>query len=393
VVPVKDPDGDPVVSYDLEGAPEGMTIEAIDDTTGQITWKELEDEDVGVYEITVIACDSRDKCGSASYTLTVENIPEAPVVTFVYPLWANLKLGGTTLIMRAVCEGESWNHSFMAEAMDPDPGDELTYEWMINDQVQEDVVGPSLSYISQGVEETVVTITTISVKVTDTTGRSAEDRRTIVIGCGPAFQASVPIELSGFVAEPSAEGIVLTWVTSSETNNLGWNVYRSLTEDGPYVKVNERLIPGAGTSSEMKVYEYLDRTVAGSTCWYYLEQIDLNGTRTESARISTATTDAAEETRMELPRTFALKNFPNPFNPATGIEYALPDEHHVRLTIYNTIGQQVAVLVDAVQPAGVYKVTWRPERLQSGVYVYRLEAGSFVQSRKMTYLRKAIGSA
>ena len=296
-------------------------------------------------------------------------------------------------ITQKVCKGdEPWVVDFSVEAVDPNPGDVLTYAWYRTitsgkapgtEEALEGFTDNSLTYVFEGVLPDETVTYTVSVVVSDPSGESVRRDWTVQIGC-----KVVPIELSRFVAQPSVEGVVLSWATASETNNVGWNVYRSLAENGTYVKVNERLIPGAGTSSEMKIYEYVDRTaMASSTYWYYLEQVNLDGTRTQSFRISTATTDVAEETRRELPTAFALRNFPNPFNPATEIEYALPEEHHVRLTVYNILGQQVAVLVDAVRPAGVYRVTWRPERLQSGVYVYRLDAGSFVQAKKMTYLR------
>jgi hypothetical protein len=263
-------------------------------------------------------------------------------------------------------------------------GDAITYAWFVDGVEFEGYTESSLLYPFDGVLPDESETYTISVTVSDENDLSVTRTWTVQIGC----KVPVPIELSQFGAEPSAEGVVLHWATASETNNLGWNVYRSLTEDGAYVKVNKNLIPGAGTSSEMKVYEYLDHTAAASsTYWYYLEQVNLDGTRTQSFSISTAATDVAEEARQEVPKAFALRNFPNPFNPATEIEYALPEEQHVRLTVYNTLGQQIAVLVDAIRPAGVYRATWRPENLQSGVFVCKLEAGTTVQVRKMTYLR------
>jgi hypothetical protein len=336
---------------------------------------------------------------TALFTETAEAVPEeevetedtviageqGPKIVSATPDWDS--------ITRNICKEDApWTVDFSVEAEDPN-GDELTYAWDVGASAEdppfawwtplEGFTDPSLTYALDGVLEGQTVTYTLSVEVSDPGGLSVKRTWTIIIGC----KAPVPIELSRFVAQPSEEGVLLSWATASETNNLGWNVYRSLAEDGAYVKVNDRVIPGAGTSSEMKMYEYLDHTAGSSTYWYYLEQINLDGTRTQSFRVSTGPTDVAEETRRELPTAFALRNFPNPFNPATEIEYALPEERPVRLTVYNTVGQQVAVLVDAVRPAGVYRVTWRPQDLQSGVYVYRLDAGNFVQAKKMTYLR------
>jgi YD repeat-containing protein len=93
-----------------------------------------------------------------------------------------------------------------------------------------------------------------------------------------------------------------------------------------------------------------------------------------------------------LPARFALHaNYPNPFNPATRIRYELPRQARVRLTVYDVLGRRLAVLVDAEQAAGRYEVAWngRGERAlaASGVYVYRLEAGDFVQTRPMVLVK------
>lgn len=94
-----------------------------------------------------------------------------------------------------------------------------------------------------------------------------------------------------------------------------------------------------------------------------------------------------------LPTEISLsQNYPNPFNPTTDIAYALPDARQVKLTIYNVLGQSVRNLVSGVQEAGYHKVTWNGSDnagnpVPSGVYFYRLDAGSFSQSMKMVMLK------
>ncbi len=90
----------------------------------------------------------------------------------------------------------------------------------------------------------------------------------------------------------------------------------------------------------------------------------------------------------QTPVSFYLKqNYPNPFNPSTTISYGLMKTGQVKLNIYNILGEKVASLVDGVQNAGTYQLVWRPENLASGVYLYRLEAEGFVQTRKLILIR------
>jgi len=94
-----------------------------------------------------------------------------------------------------------------------------------------------------------------------------------------------------------------------------------------------------------------------------------------------------------MPTEFSLsQSYPNPFNPTCVIAYALPTDCQVKLVVYNLLGQRVKVLVDEHQDAGYKSVTWNGrddhgKELASGIYFYRIEAGSFVQSKKMLLMK------
>lgn len=89
-----------------------------------------------------------------------------------------------------------------------------------------------------------------------------------------------------------------------------------------------------------------------------------------------------------IPSQFELsQNYPNPFNTQTEISYALPNPSHVRIAIYNLLGQKVETLIDQDQAAGEYRVLWDGSGASSGVYFYRLEAGNYAQSRRMVLLK------
>jgi 5'-nucleotidase/UDP-sugar diphosphatase len=94
-----------------------------------------------------------------------------------------------------------------------------------------------------------------------------------------------------------------------------------------------------------------------------------------------------------LPQAFELhQNYPNPFNPETQISYSLPEDAKVKLTIYNVLGQRVLVLVDGYQSAGMQTVIWdgrseNGEKVSSGIYFYKLQAGEIVQTKKMSLMK------
>jgi len=89
-----------------------------------------------------------------------------------------------------------------------------------------------------------------------------------------------------------------------------------------------------------------------------------------------------------VPTRFGLsQNFPNPFNPSTTIRYGLPNHSQVTLSVFNTLGQQVAQLVNGDMEAGLHEVQFDGSGLSSGVYFYRLQAGSFVETRKLLLVR------
>jgi hypothetical protein len=89
-----------------------------------------------------------------------------------------------------------------------------------------------------------------------------------------------------------------------------------------------------------------------------------------------------------IPQEFRLEqNYPNPFNPSTTIRYGLPNRSHVTLSVFNTLGQSVSTLVNGEEEAGYHEVQFDGRHLSSGVYFYRIEAGSFVQTRKLLLIR------
>lgn len=98
--------------------------------------------------------------------------------------------------------------------------------------------------------------------------------------------------------------------------------------------------------------------------------------------------DVEDDRNRVLPVKFALgQNYPNPFNPSTVIGYSLPAESQVKITVFDVLGRAVATLADGMQPAGEKSVSWDASSMPTGIYFYRLQAGDFVQTKKLVLIR------
>jgi len=82
-----------------------------------------------------------------------------------------------------------------------------------------------------------------------------------------------------------------------------------------------------------------------------------------------------------------FQNYPNPFNPETHIRFGLPKASQVRIDVFNILSQRVATLLDDRKPAGYHEVLWDASQISSGIYIYRIKAGDFVQTKKMILMR------
>ncbi len=90
-----------------------------------------------------------------------------------------------------------------------------------------------------------------------------------------------------------------------------------------------------------------------------------------------------------IPEKYALEqNYPNPFNPSTVIEFSLPEDvGNVKLSIYNTLGEKVAELVNTALVAGKYQYQWNAQNVATGMYIYELRTDKFVSVKKMVLVK------
>jgi hypothetical protein len=196
----------------------------------------------------------------------------------------------------------------------------------------------------------------------------------------------LPVQLADFSAHRSDDVAMVTWKTLSEVNNYGFYVQRRTGAATSFTDIPDGFIPGRGTSIEEHTYVFTDRAPLPGTSYYRLRQVDLDGSVHAMGEVRVDVATAIPE---EIgPLTFALRqNYPNPFNPSTTITYVLPEHGAVRLEICDMLGRVVAVPVNEVQGPGAISIRFDASGLASGVYLYRLHAGSNVTAKRMVVVR------
>lgn len=186
----------------------------------------------------------------------------------------------------------------------------------------------------------------------------------------------VPVELTSFTAQAIDGNVVLNWSTATEVNNQGFEIQRN--SGNGFTTVG--FISGNGTTTEIKEYSYADKNLTAGNYNYRLKQIDFNGQFEYSNVVNV---------EIIAPAKFELaQNFPNPFNPSTMISFGLAVDSKVKISVYNLLGEQVALLLNSNLTAGNHNVSFDAKSLNSGVYFYKLEANgidgqNFSSTKKM----------
>ena len=189
---------------------------------------------------------------------------------------------------------------------------------------------------------------------------------------------TIPVELISFTGTLVDNSVKLEWSTASETNNQGFEIQRSIDDEG-YQTIT--FIEGVGTTTETTSYSYLDNPAIDNNIElrYRLKQMDYDGTFSYSNAINI---------EISTPIEFALmQNYPNPFNPSTKITFQIPESGLVSLKIYDVLGIEIATLVNEEKNPGKYEVDFNASNLSSGIYFYTLRAGNFVSIKKMMLIK------
>ncbi len=194
---------------------------------------------------------------------------------------------------------------------------------------------------------------------------------------------TIPVELVSFTASVSGRSVILNWSTATETNNRGFEVEKQIADNMEQSGMGQDwqkigFVSGYGTTTEARSYTYTDDNAVSGKYYYRLKQIDYDGSFAYSQVVN------ADLNRLSYELS---QNYPNPFNPATSISYSVPEKSAVNLEIFNSLGQKVRTLVNSTKEAGNYTVSFDAGNLSSGVYLYKLSAGKFSQTRKMILMK------
>ena len=194
-------------------------------------------------------------------------------------------------------------------------------------------------------------------------------------------ESAMPVSLQSFTSNVSGRNVGLQWVTSSETNNSGFNIERK-TLDGSWSKVG--YIAGNGTRNTPTTYNFNDIRLNTGKYQYRLKQIDNNG------NFEYHNLDGTIE--VGVPKNYDLsQNYPNPFNPTTKIDFSLPFNSKVILVVYDMSGREVKTLVNEARTAGYHTVEMNASMLSSGTYFFRIIANAngkdFISTKKMVLVK------
>jgi hypothetical protein len=189
----------------------------------------------------------------------------------------------------------------------------------------------------------------------------------------------MPVELTGFTSVVNGSNVILIWNTATEINNYGFDIERNIDQKG-WEKIG--FVKGYGNSSTPQKFSFTDAPIGAASIDYRLKQIDYNGQYQYSSAINVEFSRALVQPKYQL-----SQNYPNPFNPTTTISYSLPVDGFVSLKVYNVLGKEVSALVNENKKAGSYVVIFDGSRLASGVYIGKMNAGSYISSIKMIIIK------
>jgi len=191
-----------------------------------------------------------------------------------------------------------------------------------------------------------------------------------------------PAVPTGLIAEEE-EYISVSWQRNTDEEIQYYEVHKSLNED--FIEDQYSIF----TTTDTLIID--TSFTIGQTVFYRLGAVDLAGNMSNYSSVVSITVLGIDDEL--IPEVFALhQNYPNPFNPITTLRYDLPEQATVNIIIYDMLGRQVKTLLDQTQEAGFKSIIWNATNdygkpVSAGVYLYKIQAGEFVKTKKMVLLK------
>lgn len=204
-------------------------------------------------------------------------------------------------------------------------------------------------------------------------------------GSGTICFGALPVTLISFESKVNKNDVKLIWVTDNEINNAGFDVERTtVTLSGVEGWQKVGYIQGKGNTTWQSIYLYEDKKLQSATYKYRIKQIDYNG--------SYEYYDLANDVLIGKPGVFSVgQNYPNPSNPKSKIDFELPVNGRVTITLYNMLGEEVTTIINEIKDAGYYSAEFDGSNLASGVYFYRIysegEGQKFTKTMKLILVK------
>jgi len=194
-------------------------------------------------------------------------------------------------------------------------------------------------------------------------------------------QAPLPVELSVFTAQQKGDKVILDWKTETEIDNYGFDVERKIVSD--YINEDWKKIgflAGYGNSNVPRYYSFSDKDLYNYAAYSYrLKQMDNNG----SCKYS-------EEIKVDINKASALmlyQNYPNPFNTETTIKFSIPSDAHIRIALFNTLGEKIKEIASGFYRKGDYRININSEDLSSGIYLCLFTSGNEKKAIKISVMK------
>jgi len=359
-----DPNRGDVLTYSYSALPIITSGVTFGQSTGIFDWAPTSNQ-AGIYNVTFSVTDGKD-ITTITTSITVNNVNLPPTLSLV-PVGPY-----------SIDEGQKL--SITLEGSDPNAGDVLAFS-ITNPATLPDgaqLIGNQFSWIPKYNQGSSIPYNFIF-KVSDQGGLSASVSIQIIvnnINRAPIFTKELPDN-------------VIVQVNNSPTPI--YYTFQYLAADPDSDKVIYSLIsePEGSSITSAGLFSWAPAIAqAGKSYTLTVQASDGTLSAQSTHIISASSTIVGIQEVSEIPTKFALnQNFPNPFNPTTFISFAVPTESFIKISIFNLLGQEIKMLVNKTFSPGNYRINYDASKMNSGIYLYRLEANNFVSSKKMIVLK------